>query len=395
MRVIHLITRLIVGGAQENTIATVLGLRSKPGFEQVELIAGPTDPAWPEGSLESRVSGLPGCLSIEPGLVRQIAPMRDWATYWALYRRFLRQRPMIVHTHSGKAGILGRLAASRARVPCIIHTIHGPSFGAFQNKLSNRAFLAAERLAGAKTHHFVGVADAMCRQYLDAGIGQPSQYSTIYSGFDLDAFLNAKPCQKRRAELGLGPNDFVVGKIARLFDLKGHDQLFEILPALVKAIPQAKLLLVGGGPLADRFEARLRSMGLRDRVVFTGLVRPEAVPDLVGIMDVLVHLSFREGLPRALPQAMAAGKPVIAYALDGAPEVCRQDETGHLVQPNDVKGLLHALVSLAKNPETRRLMGSHGREWVRNRFATETMVQAIEDLYLRLVNPSSSRHGVD
>jgi glycosyltransferase involved in cell wall biosynthesis len=119
------------------------------------------------------------------------------------------------------------------------------------------------------------------------------------------------------------------------------------------------------------------------------------VPDLVGIMDVLVHLSFREGLPRALPQAMAAGKPVVAYALDGAPEVCRQGETGHLVQPNDVKGLLHALVSLAKSPETRRSMGSHGREWVRNHFATETMVQAIEELYLRLANPSSSRHGVD
>ena len=164
MRITHLITRLIVGGAQENTIQTVLGLRAKSQWEQVELVSGPTDPTLPEGSLEPLFDEVPNALSIEPNLVREVSPFKDALAFEALYRRFKRDRPDVVHTHSGKAGILGRLAARRAGVPCIIHTIHGPSFGEFQGSLSNLCFTAAEKIAGACTDHFIGVAQAMCSQ---------------------------------------------------------------------------------------------------------------------------------------------------------------------------------------------------------------------------------------
>ncbi|MEK7707576.1 MAG: glycosyltransferase, partial [Verrucomicrobiota bacterium] len=167
MRVTHVITRLIAGGAQENTIATVLGLRQKPGVD-VQLISGPT--IGPEGSLESAFDSAPDLLTCLPELVRPVHPWKDFLALRRLTRIFRERRPDLVHTHSGKAGVLGRLAAQRAGVPVIVHTIHGPSFGPFQGALANFVFRAAERRAGRVTTHFAVVADAMRRQYLAAGI---------------------------------------------------------------------------------------------------------------------------------------------------------------------------------------------------------------------------------
>ncbi|MCW5560094.1 MAG: glycosyltransferase [Verrucomicrobiae bacterium] len=173
LRVTHVITRLIVGGAQENTVDSVLGLRRKPDLE-VDLVSGPT--TGPEGSLEDVVRR-EQCLTLVPSLIRAVRPWQDWRAYRDLRRLFREQRPDLVHTHSGKAGILGRLAAHAAGVPIIVHSIHGPSFGPFQGPLANAVFTAAERRAGRVTHHFVTVADAMTRQYLAAGIGRPDQYT--------------------------------------------------------------------------------------------------------------------------------------------------------------------------------------------------------------------------
>ncbi len=380
MRVTHVITRLIVGGAQENTIASVLGLREKPGLE-VDLIAGTTEGA--EGSLQPLVDAA-GCLTVVPELIRAVRPWTDWVAYRKLVTLFRSQRPDLVHTHSGKAGILGRLAARTAGVPLIVHSIHGPSFGPFQGPLANFAFTAAERRAGRVTDHFIVVADAMSRQYRQAGIGSPGQYSRIFSGFDLDPFLNcrADPAVGRR--LGLRPGDFVIGKIARLFELKGHDDLFAIAPELVRRVPQARFLLVGDGPWRARLEAMARNIGCADRFIFAGLVAPEAVPGLVAHMDCLVHLSRREGLPRALPQALAAGKPVVAYDCDGAGEVCRDDETGFLVRPDDHATLAERLQLLADHPSLRSRLGANGQSWVRDRFTIRRLVDEQEALYRRL-----------
>src|ERR1039457_1446615 len=173
MRVIHVITRLIVGGAQENTVASVLGLREKPGLD-VSLVAGPT--LGPEGSLESLIADCSPGLTVVPELVRPVNPWRDCLAWKKLTELFRVRRPDLVHTHSGKAGILGRLAAARAGVPIILHTIHGPSFGPFQGPFANLLFRFAERYAGKVTTHFVVVAEAMKLQYLNAGIGRPDQY---------------------------------------------------------------------------------------------------------------------------------------------------------------------------------------------------------------------------
>ena len=381
MRVIHVITRLIIGGAQENTIASVLGLQKKDGFE-VGLISGAE--VGPEGSLQPVFVASPGTLTFLDDLVRRIDPWKDVLAWHRLTRLFRAQRPDIVHTHSGKAGVLGRLAAKRAHVPVIVHTIHGPSFGPFQGALANGIFLAAERRAGKVTTHFVTVADAMTRQYLAAGIGQPRQYTKIFSGFPLEPFLSATNDPSLRARWNIAPDDLIIGMIARLFRLKGHDDLLETAPDLLRVYPRAKFLLVGDGIWRERLQNRAKAMNLENNFIFTGLVSPSEIPGLVGIMDIVVHLSRREGLPRALPQALAAGRPVVAYDCDGAGEVCLDNETGFLVNPGDIPTLIQRLTLLAGDAALRERLALRGRQFVRERFGVEQMVDQLHALYLKL-----------
>ncbi|MEN9572566.1 MAG: hypothetical protein RL514_421 [Verrucomicrobiota bacterium] len=391
MRVAHVITRLIVGGAQENTIASVLGLRAKPGVE-VSLISGPT--TGPEGSLEPRVAQIPGLLTLVPELIRPVSPWHDWLALRKLTALFRAQRPDIVHTHSGKAGVLGRLAAHAAGVPIIVHTIHGPSFGPFQGALANFVFRAAERRAGRVTTHFVSVANAMTEQYLAAGIGRPEQYTRIFSGFDLEPFLNAKNDPALRAQLGIGPDDFVVGKVARLFEHKGHADLLAAASQLTQQFPQLKILLIGDGALRSKLEALIRggpsAKPLQGRVIFAGLIRPEEVPSYIGIMDAVAHLSRREGLARVLPQALAAGKPIVAYDCDGAREVCLDNETSFLVPPGGLSTVAMSLGKLITQPLLRERFGQRGRELVKTQFPVQRMVDDLHALYERLLAPQSA-----
>lgn len=375
-----MITRLIVGGAQENTLASVLGLRAKARVD-VQLIAGPA--TGPEGSLEAPARAVPGLLVTLPALVRPVRPWRDFQAYRQLCQIFQSAAPQIVHTHSGKAGVLGRWAARRAKVPVIIHTIHGPSFGDFQNPVANALFRSAERSAARATTHFVSVADAMTRQYLAAGIGRPEQYTRIFSGFKLQPFREAANVPALRAQLGLAPDDLVVGKIARLSPLKGHDDLLAAAPAILRQCPRVKFLVVGDGILRDRLEAKARALGVRAAFVFTGLVPPENIPALLGIMDLVVHLSRREGLPRALSQALAAARPVIAYDCDGAAEVCQPGQTGLLLAPGT--DITEAVVRLAREPALRQQLGRRGQEFVLQHFSEEQMVEALYALYRRLL----------
>lgn len=383
MRVTHVITRLIVGGAQENTIATVLGLRNKPGVK-VDLISGPTNGS--EGSLEPEVAKYPGLLKIVPDLVRPIDPWRDLKATFALAREFRQAKPDIVHTHSGKAGIVGRLGAKKAGLRCVIHSIHGPSFGSFQGAVPNLVFKAAERIVAGSTTHFISVANAMTEQYLAAGIGRPEDYTRIFSGFALEPFLSVAPNARLRHELGFSEGDFVMIKVARLFKLKGHDDLFDAAPEIIARIPNAKFLIVGDGPWRERFEERANETALRGRFVFTGLVPPEKVPSYMSAADCLAHLSTREGLPRALSQGAAASLPLVAYDGDGAPEICMEGRNGFLIKPGDLKTLCSRLDQLARDPELRAQFGRAGREFARENFAVQKMVDDIYALYLRLLS---------
>ena len=381
MRVTHIITRLVIGGAQENTLATIAGLRQKPGLE-VKLISGPT--TGPEGSLENEARQVPGLLTLVPELVRPVHPLTDFVALRKLESMLREQKPDLVHTHSGKAGILGRLAARRAGVPVIIHHIHGPSFGPFQSAPANWIFTAAEKYAARVTDHFFCSAEAMTKLYLAAGIGNPMMFTRIFSGFNLEPFLNATNDLPLRRQLGLAENHFVIGKIGRLFRLKGHADLITAFAKILPQIPQARLLLVGDGLLRGELEAQARALGLADKVIFTGLVPPGEVARYVGIMDCLAHLSYREALSRALPQALAAAKPVIAYNFDGADEVCLENQTGFVVKTGDTDAVAQRLLQLAGDASLREKLGRAGQVFVKENFSIEKMVDDQYHVYQKL-----------
>jgi len=377
VRVCHVITRLIVGGAQENTLASVIGLRRLPGYECVELLSGAE--AGAEGSLVEQARRV----GVEPvwlrSLRRSINPIHDLRAFVELFQLFRRGRYDIVHTHSGKAGFLGRLAARVAGVPVIVHSIHGPSFGPFQGALSNATLKFAERVAGVVTTRFVSVADAMSWLYLEAGIGRAQDYVTIRSGFDVVAFASAQSDAALRAKLGGGP---IVGQMARLFELKGWEVFFE----MARTLPEAKFLVIGDGPWRAKLETWAKESGLSGRVHFAGLLAPADVPRWIASMDVLVHLSLREGLPRAVVQALAAGRPVVAHALDGTPEVVTDGETGFLVPPGDDAMLVDRVRRLLRDPSLASSMGQRGQARVLEEFTVETMVRRLDDLYQSLIS---------
>ena len=390
MRVTHIITRLVVGGAQENTLATIRGQRAINGVE-VNLISGPT--IGPEGSLENvaheifsatRHSSLATPFTIVPELVRPVHPLKDFIALRKLENILRAQKPDLVHTHSGKAGILGRLAAKLASVPVIIHHIHGPSFGNFQGALANFIFTTAEKHAAKVTDHFFCSAGAMTKLYLAAGIGRPEMFTRIFSGFNLEPFLNAANDLALRQQLGLEENHFVIGKVSRIFNLKGHADLINAFAKILPQVPHARLLLVGDGSLRGEIEKQARELNVRDKIVFTGLVAPREVARYVGIMDCLAHLSYREALSRALPQALAAGKPVIAYDFDGADEICLDNETGFLIHTGDLETAAQKLLQLAGDGALRKKFGQTGTAFVKENFSVEKMVADQYSVYQKL-----------
>lgn len=384
MRIAHVITRMILGGAQENTLLNCEDLLRDYG-DEVLLVTGP--PLGPEGSLldRARARGVP--LEIVSSLRREIHPWRDWMSYRAL-RKILRDyHPDVVHTHSAKGGLLGRAAATAERVPVVVHGVHGAPFHPYQNPLAREFFRQCERWAARRCHAFISVADAMTELMVRAGVAPREMFTTIYSGMEVEPFLAADQHRARvRASLGYAPEHVVIGKIARLFKLKGHADVIAAAREVVVRVPQARFLFVGDGVLRESLERQIAEAGLSEYFQFAGLVPPDQIPQMISAMDVVVHASLREGLARVLPQALIAGKPVVSYDIDGAREVVISGQTGFLVPPGDVNILAEALSVLGENPGTFAQFGAEGRRRFTDQFRHETMTAQIRALYERLLS---------
>jgi glycosyltransferase involved in cell wall biosynthesis len=382
LRVVHVITRLILGGAQENTLLTCEDLARDYG-DDVLLVTGP--PLGPEGSLLDRAKANRVPLAIVDSLRRAIHPLRDLRAYGELKRLLRDFRPDVVHTHSAKAGLLGRLAASAVGVPEIVHSVHGAPFHPYQSWPAREFFRWCEWFAARRTTAIISVADAMTDQLVAAGVAPRERFTTIYSGMEVEPFLAADVRRDdMRAELGYKPEHVVVGKIARLFHLKGHEYVIAAAREVVARHPQARFLFVGDGVLRAALEAQAAQAGLRDHIRFVGLVPPERIADYIGAMDLVVHASLREGLARVLPQALIAAKPVVSYDVDGAREVVLPGETGYLVPPRAVRPLADAMNELIADPALRARLGQQGRRRFTEQFRHEKMTREIRALYERL-----------
>jgi glycosyltransferase involved in cell wall biosynthesis len=378
MKIVHIITRLIVGGAQENTLLSCEG-QHRLGHD-VTLITGP--PMGPEGSLLERARSYGYRVIVLDSMRRAILPGKDFFTFRDLIRLIRELKPDVVHTHSSKAGIIGRWAAARAEVPAVIHTIHGLAFTASTSPLVNGFYKFMEHVTAPKTDRIVCVADAMARQSLAAHIGRPEQYVTVYSGMETREFINPPVARETvRGQLGLLPEHVAMGTIARLFDLKGHDDLLDLAPRLCAKWPNLRFLWIGDGSLRGQFERRMSEMNLRDQFILTGLVPPARIPELTGAMDILVHPSRREGLARALPQGSLAGKPVVTYDIDGNREALVEGETGWALPPFEKERLGEKIEVLLGDEALRRRMGEAGRAFALSRFDTKVMVEGLEAVY--------------
>ncbi len=388
IRVLHIITRMIQGGAQENTLLTVEGLNQRDDF-RATLVSGVD--RGPEGELLSRVNPSTP-LIIVPELGRRISPLADLVTFVKLYRIIRKGRFHIVHTHSSKAGVLGRLAAKLARTPLIVHTIHGLAFHEYQPWVANWLARSIKMICAPMTDHYLSVSRLIGQKVVDAHVVPQEKLTTVYSGMELDWFLHPKadPSSVRR-EFGIPPDAPVVGKIARLFPLKGHEQLLDAAPEVVRRHPGVRFFLIGDGILQKSLQDRARRQGILEQFVFAGLVPRERIPDMLCAMDVLVHTSLREGIARVLPQALAMGKPCVTFALDGAPEVVIHGETGFLVKPGDSAGLADCIATLLADPELRARMGAAGRRLVVKEFRAETMVEKTAAVYSMLLKRHPGR----
>ena len=369
MKICHVITRMIVGGAQENTLLSCRG--ALEAGHDVTLVTGPSP--GPEGELLKRVS-CPGLKIVEcPWLVREIAPLSDFKAFSHLKKLFRTKRYDVVHTHSSKAGIVGRFAARAAGVPLVVHTIHGLAFHRYEKFWKNLLYIACERAAAPCGKRIYAVAQAMIDQSLAAGVGSPDQYKVVYSGMELDRFLHAKPDPELRKKLGIPEDAVVLATLARLFPLKGYEQFLPVAVKLAKELPQIHCLIIGNGTMMEEIREFIRKEGVESRFSFAGLVAPGEVGNYLALASVLVHFSLREGLPRAAVQALASGKPVIAYALDGTPEVVIPGKTGYLLKPGDRAGAEAAIRELVANPALAAELGANGRKLVESRFGWKTM----------------------
>ena len=345
LRIAHVITRLINGGADENTV--ISSNEAVRRGHSVMLVHGAQTRPEILAAVDPRVEIV--CL---PSLVQPVAPLSDMRALRGLVSTFRRHRPHVVHTHTSKAGILGRLAARAARVPILVHGVHIVPF-VNVSRVERRAYLTAERAVQGMTHAFVDVSPALRDMCVEAGVGSPERHHVVPSGFDVSLFRNATEPEDWRNLLRLQPDDPrppIVLMLAVFEPRKRHLECLESFPRIVARFPEARFVFAGDGRLRGEIEARIRTLGLERNVVLTGFhAHPE---QLIALADLCMLASAREGLPRALVQYLAGGRPVVAADLPSMQEVLRDGVNGLVVGP-DLEGLADGVIALLDDPARR------------------------------------------
>ena len=377
-RVAHVITRLCKGGAQQNTFQTVR-LANRDRFE-VDLVSGYT--RGHEGSIEDTVRHAGIDVVRVPALVRPVAPVRDLVALYRLTRLFKERHYDVVHTHTSKAGFLGRIAAYRAGVPIIVHTPHGNVFHGYFPKYVTRVFVWMERHAARRTDRIIELTPAGIEEHLAEWIGRREQFVAVFSGIDLAPFDRAIDRREQtRRSLGFGPEAFVVGAAGRLEPVKGFTHFVAAAHRIAEAAPEARFFLAGQGAQMDNL--RRQAVRLGERFQFLGL--RDDVPDLMAAMDVFVLPSLNEGMGRVLLEAGAAGTPAVATAVGGVPDIIEHGRTGMLAPPRDPQAIADAVRALRRDPERRRALGRAARQTVTPVYGLHRMVERVEALYEQLI----------
>jgi glycosyltransferase involved in cell wall biosynthesis len=379
-KVCHLITRLILGGAQRLALETAVSL--KRAGSEVELWSGPQ--TGPEGTLHDEARGHGLALRIIPDLVREVAPFKDLRALHALARLLRRERFEILHTHSSKAGIIGRRAGVAAGVPVRIHTIHGWPMTPATRAPARWLYTRLEREAARSAHCLVAVSEAVRDAGLAARIGCREQYQVIRGGVTMPPAPTEEDRARARQKLGLPSDALVLGTVGRLDDAKDPLSALHAGLPLLRGSPAASLVFIGDGRLRPAMERARAASGCAAQIVLAGL-RPNA-SELLPAFDIFFLSSRWEGFPLVVIEAMAASLPVVAYDVAGVREAVIEAETGYLSPPGRTECWRAALQSLINDPQRRRHMGLSGRARAATSFDLPRMLRSTHDLYRRLLD---------
>jgi len=383
--VAHIVTKLELGGAQQNTLFTVSHLAAAR-FRPI-LIAG--EP----GFLDREARGLPGLEFYQiPSLVRPIRPWKDLRALISLTLLLLRLKPAIVHTHSSKAGILGRVAAKLAGVPIIIHAIHGYGFTPGQPPVPRRALVMMERWIGRFTTRFFSVSEANRKLGIGLGLFPEERCSLVRSGIDLDAFRSVvvdRGAKKRR--LGLSVERPTIGMVAPMKPQKAPLDFVRMAALVSRIRPDAQFLFAGDGELRGAMEVEVARLGLGQAVHLLGWRRD--IAEIMHCLDVFVLTSLWEGLPRVYLEALASAVPVVGTRVDGAAEVIAEGVNGYLVEPGDMQAMADRVLCLLADPDEARRMGARGQT-LPAEFDIRSMVRQQEREYERLLADLDERKSL-
>ncbi|MBI3637244.1 MAG: glycosyltransferase [Candidatus Rokubacteria bacterium] len=374
VRVLHVITRLTLGGSSENTVLSMVALE-QAGYRADLAVGLVESEAATVAETQRR-----GCRIIDvPALRREVVPSRDFRALAALTRLMRRARPAIVHTHTSKAGFIGRLAARLARVPAVIHQPHGHIFYGYYDPGRTRIFVALERLAARWCDRIVTLTERGTEEHLALRIGRREQYVAVPSGVPTDAIRAAAPPRgPARRALGLAADAFVVIGVGRLVSVKGFDILVAALPRLRAAVPAARVLLVGDGPERAALTAQAERLGVADALQFAGA--HDDVTPFLAAADVLGAPSRNEGMGRVLIEAMALGVPVVGAAVGGIPSVIGDGAGGRLVPADDPVAFARALSDLGEDACLRAKLGEAARARA-EAFSTTVAARRMRDVY--------------
>lgn len=383
IKVLHIITRLANGGADENTLYTINGLDSRR--YDIDLMIGEENDRDMMNNLNLREDI--NIYKIE-GLVRDIVPFKELKALFSIYRVIRKNNYDIVHTHIAKAGVLGRIAARLAGVPYIVHGIHGITFPETIGFLRRFLFKNIERFCGKFTDRFIPVGEDMKQKYIEAGIGEAEDYNTIYSGMELNKFKKAasnseEKLNKLKSELGIKKDEIIVGNVSKIQKRKGYRYYLQVAERIVKEYDNVKFLIVGSGPYQDVIKRKVKEMDLSDSVIFTGF-RTD-VEDVFSIFDIKVLTSLWEGLPRVLIQAAAVGKPIVTFDVDGAWEIVEENKNGFIVPMKDVDEMVEKVKLLLDDRKLRENMGDYSRTRIGDQWSVEKMVREIDQVYQELI----------
>ncbi|RPH52845.1 MAG: glycosyltransferase family 1 protein [Desulfobacteraceae bacterium] len=397
IKVIHIITRLDKGGSAENTLLTVGGLDKKrydilliKGLSIESGMAEDEAAAVEKNIKDAEREGV-RILTVH-GLVRRIAPFHDIKTLFTLIKILLYERPHIVHTHTSKAGILGRWAAYCCRVPIIIHTPHGHVFWGYFGRLKASFYIILEKVTAFITDKIIALTEQEKNDHLRFRIAPGDKFSVVHSGIRLDKFLNLSvdPAVIKR-KLGIFEGDPVVGTTGRLATVKGHRYLIEAAVKIVAAKPNTTFVFLGGGELSDELKNLASKLGVKEKVKFLGW--RQDVAEVMSVFDLFVLPSLNEGMGRVLVEAMALGKPIVASDVGGIPDLVVHCINGYLVPPKDVRGLSAAIGHLIEDPEKGRKMGENGKKRAIE-YSAEEMIQKIDRLYLTMLQQKQITEGI-